>query len=168
VFRIFLIAILVAAGFGRQMPTLVSKHLWVGPIALGQSPARVEAILGPAPILGGRENKMMCYTDGESTLSLHFKQDVNFLDDLVVSAGKIKNCSAMIPARYRPLRLWRWAGGVVSARPDPGKLRADSLNWLPPGTADQVWHFRMDGCSGVVVYENFGAYSFEMGPSSCP
>lgn len=165
-FRIFLIAVLVAAGFGGQMPRSVSKHLWVGPIALGQSPARVRAILGPAPVLGGLENKVMCYTDGESTLSLHFKQEVNFLDDLVVTGGRTKGCTATIPARYRPMRQWHWAGGIVSAPPDSGKLHTESTSWLSQ-SAGYLWHFRMDDCDAFVVYEHFGGYSFEMGPSSC-
>lgn len=74
----------------------------------------------------------------------------------------------LLAKAYRPIRLWQWAGGIVSEPPGGEKLRADGKGWIPPGTIDNYWHFRLQGCGGSLdYYSSVRSYSFEIGPVGC-
>jgi len=159
------IGALVLALTTFAVPSLVSQKLWVGPIHFGEPQQDVEKALGAAKAVTNPEKSVLCYTDGESHTVLWFESRTG-LFRIEAGEGLVKGCVALA-ARYRPIRLWRWAGGTVSSPPSATKLRQAGPQWVPPGTLDSFWHFRLEGCEGSLSYASFGSYSFEMGPLSC-
>ncbi len=159
-----LLSVAMASG---SIPEGVRSHLWVGPLRVGLTVSEVERVLGSSASTTKPAADILCYNDGDSSLVLWFADNAG-LYQIVVAHGLSRGCSARIPMKYGLMRDWRWAGGVVSRPPNSEKLRADSKGWIPPGTIDTFWHFRLLACDGSIVsYDETGNYSFEIGPVGC-
>jgi hypothetical protein len=149
------------------IPEQVAKHLQIGPIRLGYSVSKVQRILGMARSDNSPDGKArLCYHDQDSTVELTFEENIA-LNRVAIGHGVDKDCDGKIPNAFRPVRLWRWAGGIVSKPLDRNKLLDNANAWMPPGRVDGFWHLNLDGCSGTIDYEDFAGYSFVFGPVSC-